>query len=192
MDDSTPPLIRHIEKHLGVLDKNGNQRWVFGKGDSEFQIIKITDSPCEGANTYLTLGLSHHNFEQRSGNFLKQELMFSCWEDFESLKPELFVASVASMLLEKHFAIPNGQIIGPNGPILSNNLMESVFCVSPRYHPESLEVFDELEETLVFVWLIPIHNDEVQFEKGCDKFEDVLDEKDPDFLDLERDSIELS
>ena len=96
--------------------------------------------------------------------------------------------AVAAELLEKHVALPRGQVIGPRGPLVPGSSLEAIACLSPWYWPDSFASFQEGSRITVMVWLVPIYPAEAEFirKAGVDAFEARISEIDPDLLDLRR------
>ncbi len=190
--EKSPPLIEHIEHHLGDLEDSIVDSWGAGTKGSKFQILELKDQPVPHAITYMTLGISDHLLEQETGP-IRQELIFSCWEDFAHLKPQTLVSAFGMEILDQQLAVHNHEVVGPGGPILGGLQVDSIYCISPRYFPEPFEVCEKLDPPVVFVWLVPLYQEEAQFvdSHGWEQFEQVLYEQDPDILDLERSITDL-
>ncbi len=69
--------------------------------------------------------------------------------------------------------------------------MIATLCLPPLYFPESFEVYEHDLESTMFLWLVPITREELQYvrEGGGQRFQELLVERDPDLLDLARESI---
>ncbi|HVJ21030.1 MAG TPA: suppressor of fused domain protein [Polyangiaceae bacterium] len=182
-------LVDHLRIHFGE-DGGDAAAWSFD--DAGFGIVTYDDQPVRGAITYLTMGLSRHVLEQRSGKSICQELLMSVRADQKEISPERSLASLAHDFLERHSPIPDGQVIGWQGGVFPGSRFTAVFCTSARYFPESFAHVD-CDPPIVFVWLIPITESEATYcrSHGASAFEDLLVAQDPDLLDLDRPELTI-
>lgn len=188
MNDLGPNVPEHLDSVLGIQENQ--QIWSFK--ESGFWILKYDNQPCDGACTYITVGLGRDLLEQDSGKKIRQELVLTVWGSFAGDSPEKRLASLALDFIERHIPIPNSQVIPWHGGIFEGRNFSALYCTSARHMPEKFEVI-EGDPDLIFVWLIPIFPDEQRFckEHGWKKFEDIIYEQQPDFFDLNRGQITL-
>ncbi len=178
-----PPLIAHLERHLGPI-ATGTRYKV---GAELLQVAWFADRPVPECTTYATLGMSATALSQSGGEPIRQELLFSHRGPHRKEAMAL-VAAAAEPILRTRRSLDRGQVLGPFGPILSGCRIEALYCSAPVYFDESLHVFHGLTPPVVFVWLVPISAREATLvaDKGWENFEELLARQDPDLLDLDR------
>jgi hypothetical protein len=188
MNDIGPNVPEHLDKNLGIQDDQS----IWSYKEMGFWILKYDDQPQKQACSYITAGLGRHLLEQESGQKIRQELLFTIWEEYTVNKPEDKLASLSLDFLDRHIPIPNHQVIPWEDGVFENYDFSAVYCTGARQMPEEFEMI-EAEPNLIFVWLIPIYPTEQKFckEYGWSKFEDLINEQQPDFFNLERDVIKL-
>jgi hypothetical protein len=184
--EHTPPLIAHVEQHLGRIARGSRCA-----GHQGVQAALIEDCPAAGATAYVTLGLSDHILHAPSGRQYRQELLGASYARYADLRPEANLLTVAHDLLGEHRALLRGEVVGPRGPLVSGSPLEAYYCSLPVYFPDALATFGGSVPATVFIWLVPISHAEAHYvwEHGWEKFEDLLVERDPDLLDLMRPSL---
>ena len=180
-------LINHIEKHLGKIDKG----WKLKHKQSPIQVVRFIDQPFEGMTTYMSLGLSKHPLNLKQGKDIHQELIFSAHEKYPSEQIASFLVTFAEYLLSRKKALLRGDVVGPSTPLIPGVPVNSVYSSIPVFFDDSFYVYKGHQLPTVFVWLIPLLEDECKFIKqdGWNSFEDMLESKNPDLLDLDRSSI---
>jgi hypothetical protein len=150
----TPPVIRHIEAHLGRIDPAvGTWRWR-RRGRSTLQAA-FRDRPRPGAVTVCSLGVGHHALCSTRGH-VRQELLLACWGRFLSAELAGLLTAAAGYALEPHVALSPGQVLGPAGPLIPGSGLEALLCLEPRLHPATLAVCAATEPPTEFVWLVPV------------------------------------
>lgn len=178
-----PPLIRHMETHLGPI--------AAGKiYDGGLQVVRFEAVPFHGAITYATLGLSHHVLEQQSKSSIRLELLVSCYERYLPWDIGYLAAAVAADVLKAHKPLQRGQVLGPAGPIYPGASAHALYCSEPWAYPDEFAPFRGSDPETMFVFLLPVTHGEVRYiwQHGWSAFEDHLERTDPDVWDLERPS----
>ena len=160
-------------------------------GDRNVQVAVVEDQPVGGAQAYVTLGLSNHVFGSASQREFRMELLGASARRFEAFRPERHLLTIAHDLLDAHRAVLRGEVIGPRGPIVPGSVLEAYYCALPVYFRDGLATFRGTVPGTVIVWLVPISHAEAHFvwEHGWQRFEEMLDARDPDLLDLGRSSL---
>jgi len=137
--DRSPPLIAHVERHLGKIARRS-----YVSSDGGVQAVIVESRPTDDATSYVTLGLSNHVLAAASGRQVRQELLGASYSRFAELNPEANLLTVAHNLLEAHRAALRGNVIGPAGPITPGSSLEAYYCapppISPTTWPHSGEV----------------------------------------------------
>jgi hypothetical protein len=100
---------------------------------------------------------------------------------------------IARELDERHRPLLRGQLIGPRGSVLPESCLEAFIAMNPWYWDDEFSYFGDVDPPVYVVWLIPITRGEAEYvrHQGIDAFEAVIDDQDPDLLDLYRDSMSL-
>jgi hypothetical protein len=186
------PRVKLVEFVESILGKSNGGSVITSRESAErYFITRFIDTPASGSTTFMTLGLSEHRLTQ-SDSHVRQELLFAHYDQFVKMEAEKLVAAIAVERVASHCALFRGEILGPAGELGADTIMQSLYCSAPSYFPQALRVFDEKDyDPTVFVWLIPIHETEVDFVRtnGHEEFEILLEKRDPDLLDLHRASI---
>lgn len=183
MTDIGPNVPKHLDRTIGVQE---GQK-IFSYKESGFWVLKYNNQPDRKACSYITAGIGRHILEQSSGSRIRQELMITVWEEFESLHPEHQLASLSLDLIDRHIPIPNNQVIPWSGGVFEGHNFSAVYCTSARHMPEEFEIIED-DPCLIFVWLIPIYPEEQAFinESGWSEFEKIIENEQPDFFNLKR------
>lgn len=127
-----------------------------------------------------------------SGKRIRHELFLVSYSDFGDQNIPGILQQVAQLAIDRKTAYLHGDIIGPYGKMFENLEMEALYVTLPVYFPDSFFVYSgEDNIQIVQAWLIPITFKEANFIKqnGWEKFEDLLEELDPDLIDFTRPSI---
>lgn len=178
-------IIDHIENSLRQI-KYG---WKSSK--NEVMVGLFTDHPCQGAVTFTTIGLSHHLLESNSGKQFHEELLFTMYDRYPYEPIADLLISISEKILSSHLPLLRGDTLRLSNPIIHRNCMTGLYATNPVVFNESITVYSGSVPSTVFVWLIPIHSTEIQFVQshGWSRFEDKLEERNPELLDLNRSTI---
>jgi hypothetical protein len=181
------PLIKHIENHLG----NISYSWKSKNEDYRIFANLFNDQPEEGVNTFVTTGLSDHILTISEDKSVRQELVFIADTSFKEESIASFLLTFSEFILKKHQALLRGEVIGPANPVIPDTSMNAIYASIPVIFDDSFTIFDAVSPPAVFVWLIPIYEQEAEFlhEQGWEEFEDLLVEQNPDLFDLKRKSL---
>lgn len=180
-------LITHIEKHLGKIDKG----WVLKDEPLPIQVVRFRNKPFEGITTYVTLGLSDNLLNLKEEKDVLQELVFSAYDKYPSEQIASFMVTFAEYLLSKKRGLLRGDVVGPSSPLIPNVSVNGVYASIPVFFDDDFHIYEGGQLSTVLVWLLPLLDDECSFVKqnGWNSFEDMLESKDPDLLDLDRLSV---
>jgi len=183
-------LVSHLEGTLGRISagfsKDADKRAL------PFQIALFEDGPLEGTSALCTLGLSNTELKMGNNKSVRQEflMLFRGKSGFQNLPGIL--QQVGTEALETGKGHLRGEVIGPRGQLVEGSAAEALYIAAPVYFPDEFHVFrPDRGEPIIIVWLVPITRAEAKFvrDRGWDKFEDLLQEHDPDLADLERESM---
>jgi hypothetical protein len=102
-----------------------------------------------------------------------------------------FLSTFANSIVSSGRGLLRGDVIGPSGPIILGSLLNSVYSAIPMIFPERFFVFEGTVPETIFPWVIPIHEDEANYIRanGWIKFEELLEQENPELWDLSRKSI---
>lgn len=94
-------------------------------------------------------------------------------------------------IIKDHCALLRGQVIRLQRDAIEKLGYEALYCAIPTFMDDDFITFNGSEPKTVMVWIIPIHKREADFidVNGWDKFEDILEEVDPDLFSLEREPV---
>jgi hypothetical protein len=183
--------IKFLEEHLGMIQYGWNKD-ADGR-NLPFQVVKYEKGPFPGTVTYSTLGLNlHYLKDARSEKRIRHELFLVAEGNFGDKNIPGILQQVGLEALNSHLAYLRGQVIGPRGKLFTDSELEALYVSMPVYFPDSFHIFhDNGDIPIVQAWLIPITSNEAKFvmERGWSKFEDILEEIDPDLIDFKRTSI---
>lgn len=183
--------IRFLEDHLGEIQHGWSKDY---QGNAlPFQIVKYTSGPYPETVTYSTLGISKEVLvSPTSKKEIRQEIVFVSYSKFGDKNIPGILQQVGLEVLESKTALLRGDVIGPYGKMFQQSNLEALYVSMPVYFPESFKTFEQDDNIpIVQTWLFPITVNEAKFinDAGWNKFEDILEDLDPDLLDFERKSI---
>lgn len=195
MEKASFTLPKFMEKYLGEIKNISG--FVLKEPFDELLILSF-NSPVEGVRTYSTLGLSKIDlyYEKEGERFpLKEEIMFGTKHtegDDESIYQRMLTAVVEFSFQKNRRILKRGDIININDDIVIGTKMSAFYVCNPvAYTDNDALVYKESKPYTVFLWLIPIYESERLFiEKNCwNCFEELLEKKDPDLFDLQREAL---
>lgn len=177
-------LINHIETFLGTIDEG----WKLTESPSGIKVVRFRNKPCADAVTYVTVGLSNQVLPMSKGRDVREELVFSTYEKFPSGPIASFLLTFGDYLLSQHQALLRGDVVGPSDPIVPNVYLNAIYAAMPVMFEPEFATYAGTDPPTVLVWLVPLHGIEAAFVKsnGWSRFEDLLEIKDSDLLDLNR------
>lgn len=178
---------QHLERYLGPIARG----WAFAGEPSGVRICLFENRPHPGAATYATLGLSRHVLAMPRERQVRQELLLAVGDPFASDDLASPLVYVAGRVVREHRALLRGDVVSVGNPVSTTSTCKHLYSSSPVVFPRGLAGCDGTQPTTVFVWLVPILDDEAALvrQHGWSHFERLLELVDPDLLDLERRSI---
>jgi hypothetical protein len=184
----TPDLVQHIERHLGTLDTGWKLK---GGKEGGIQVVAFPDEPYEGVITYVTLGLSRSPLPMPGDRQVRQELVFIADRGYPREQVSSFLLTFAEYVRSQHRALLRGDVVGPGPALIPGVASKAVYATLPFLHDDGLATFSEGEPATVFVWVVPLRTEEADLvrKQGWEHFEDLLEQNDPDFGDLDRPSV---
>ncbi|WP_026689681.1 suppressor of fused domain protein [Alteribacter aurantiacus] len=181
-------FIDFLESHIGPIERG----WIKDPTGKQlpFQIVKFSDGPLPDTTTYCTLGLSNELLgDAGEKEHVRQELVFATYDQFQDEAIPFIMQNVGAMAMRNKVPFRRGDVIGPYGPMFNESHMEAFYVTLPVYYPSQFEVYEINEKVCIQLrWLVPITVDEATFieEKGWGHFEDLLEESEPDLIDINR------
>jgi hypothetical protein len=182
-------LVSHLEGTLGPI--SGGFSKDADKRALSFQIALFENGPLEGVSALCTLGLSGTHLKMGTKSVRQEYLMlFRAKFGFRNLPGILQQIGIEVLADGKGYL--RGEVIGPRGELVEDSKAEALYVAAPVYFPDEFHVFrPDGGEPIVLAWLVPITRAEAKLvrERGWDEFEGLLQLRDPDLADLERESI---
>lgn len=181
-------IIHHIERYLGQMERGWSTP---AQSKHSFSVAQFKDQPVVGLHTYATIGLSHHQLKLSEHKKVRQELLISISSQVNETHIAEILLKLGDLILSKHSGILRGEVLGPGKPLFDNSDLNALYATCPVYFPDAFSTYKESSRETVFVWLIPIYQCEANYitDYGWDKFEDLLEQKDPDLWDINRQHI---
>lgn len=181
-------IIDHLETNLGLIAESWKSDSAVG---DVLQVVRFADQPFKGASTFSTIGLSESKVLLPKGTYCRQEFIFAAWDNYPAAHVASFLLTFAEYVRGKQRPLLRGDVVGPSVPVIPGVMANSVYATNPVIFPETLASYDGDETPTVIVWLLPLMEAECSFvkEHGWDRFEDALENANPDLLLLNRPSI---
>lgn len=178
-------IIEHVEKYLGPIDHGWKDN------DSDFQVVSFKDSPGETVSTFLSLGLSNHVMKLSKSREVRQELVLSVYSIAIGSMVVSIMLSLCEAIAGRGKAVLRGEVIPLSQEVAKRIGFDAVYCAIPVFFDDEFCTYDESSPPTVMVWVLPIYQGEAEYidAHGWDKFEDLMEEKDPDLCSLGRKSI---
>jgi hypothetical protein len=153
--------------------------------------VCFKNSPFESVDTLLTLGLSRHVLRLSDKKKVRQELVFPVSGAALQVSVVSCLLFICDLILKGHDALLRGEVIRLPEEGARELGFEAVYCAIPVFMDDAFATFDGSQPPTVIVWIIPIYGSEADYvdANGWDKFEELLEEKDPDLFSLEREAI---
>ena len=177
-------LVEHVEAHLGTIagewdtDPDGREL--------PFRIVHYEGKAPPGTEIFSTLGLSDHALSDR-GARIELIMIAPARLTPGTIPPILVAAGELPLELDD---VPNvGDTFRSIDPLREISPMDCLYVGRPLYQPPELNPFDNGDDEVLFLWLIPVYDHEADFidEKGWAAFESLMWELDVDPTDFTRD-----
>jgi len=178
----------YLEERLGRVESG----WADHESSMRIQVVRFVDQPEPSAQTYVTLGLSDNQLEMPdSHRTVRQELVLCANRDWPELDMALTLFGVAESLVSRKAAILRGEVVEMGRLISTKSRARALYATNPTVFGDRLLAIDSESPPLVFVWLIPITESEVNFvrKSGWRAFEAELESEDPEPWDIDRPSV---
>lgn len=186
----TRRLERHLAHHLGPPSRLTAARNTDDNRKAPFALALFEDVPVEEAFTLVSSGISEQELTDEEGT-ARVEILFSAWNRFrdDSLEQTLF--SLGDSIVDAGASVFPGQLFELPRTVMDNTVMRHLLAYSPTYFDDSFASVDGAGGSIGIVWLVPLHEEEAALIEsgGAEAFIDLLATRDPDLLDLRRESI---
>jgi len=188
-------FITHIERYLGPIQRGWSKT---PDGHSMgFQIAECFGGKVDRTHIYCTIGLSDYPLPSAVSNkTIRHELMVAVPDAFDASNVIGVLHQLASIALKRNSAFLRGEVIEGASLVFQHKPFNGFYITMPVILPEDFNTYtfkDNLCGTCdhgMFAWLVPITKSEAGFvrEKGWEKFEELLESKKADLIDLNRPS----
>jgi hypothetical protein len=182
-------LPAHMEATLGRIEAG----WTPAPDGDElrFQQVRYTSAPGSLLVAYSTLGLSRHSLRTPSGKVIRQELLMLAPADLDQNPVLSRLQQVGEEILHKHEPLRTGAVLGPRGQLFPGAGMTALYVTRPVYFPDDFATFPDVDGDIVISWLVPITTAEAAYvaDHGWERFEQLLEQQDPDLTDVKRRSL---
>lgn len=184
-------VAQHLARVLGPPALDTAARHPASGEAAGFRVLSFADRPVDGAFTLVTAGLGERALEGPDGSVVREELLLCAWDEHrgDALLHVLF--SVGAGVLEEGVSVDPGDVYELAQPLAPGSELRHLFVHRPLYHPDEIQPVSVAGGEVEICWLIPVTAGEAGFveERGPEAFDDLLFERDPDLLDLHRDSV---
>lgn len=182
-------LPSHLEAYLGEIDAGWQGS---SSANVPFQVARFSKGSDEDSVSFASLGLSDHLLRGKSRQ-IRQELFMIVPKSLREGPVPGIIQQVGAEALEKHQALLRGDVIGARGPIFRNSQMEALYVTLPVYFPDEFAVYEQDDKAIAIAWLVPISANEANYvhKHGWSKFEELMERKNPDLVDIHRKPLEI-
>jgi len=179
-------IIEHL-RHLGQMA--GGSR--LGGPGERMMCAWLREQPVPGASTFVTTGLSDHEFPSPDGHTVWEEILFAAYDRFSASAISSFLLSFLEFILRKHQCLLFGDVVGPTNPIIPGIPLTAVLADPPTCFIDSFAKYNETSPPTTLVWLIPLHAKEAELAhgKGWRELQKLIASSNPDLFDLLRPSL---
>lgn len=146
-----------LEQHLGRMGDGFSDQSARRSGLS---IAVFTPWDDGRGSLFVTLGLSHHAFGLPNGQVIRQEfcLFVPSWRPYEACGS--FALNFCDLLLQKHWALLQGERIGPYEHYFPGTEFEGILVSKPSSIGLEIDCYVEGGESIEAWLLVPITRDE--------------------------------
>jgi hypothetical protein len=183
-------LVDHIELFAGKISEG----WSADNAGNiqRFQIIKTEGGPISGTKCYFSLGLSEQHLIGPEKRTCLQELVFIQKSTYLGFPIVGAMQLLANAVIDSARPILRGETVRFDDLVFEGTEMAGLYVTNPVYFDDNFSVCKLSDGREVnFCWLVPITKKEISYidDTGWSKFEDLLQDKNPDLTDLFRASI---
>lgn len=154
-------------------------------------IAQLSDSPEVGLTSYSTLGLSDWPLMDGGTEYpVRAELVGGCATRYD-LFPNMLSTAAFNIMKDRWFAYPGRIFPDITAMYYPTSAMHHIMFVEPFLWEDSFDVQELPDKTVAWLLVIPISDGEMQYarQNDPDALEDLLEEKEVDIFDLERESV---
>lgn len=176
-------LPEHLEGYLGSISK--------GLSSDGFSIVRFKGE-ISGGVPYATLGLSNLSLPPtRSAKTIRHELLMLLPADVRTKHAAAVLEWVARNVIREQRPLLSGEVINSSEPLFPKSEVRSLYVTSPVYLPDDFAAYHDPAGTIIIAWLVPILQSEADFvnHQGWSQFEDLLESRNPNLVDIYRSPI---
>jgi hypothetical protein len=187
-------LIEHLESELGII-KTGWNKFPEEEETWPFQVAEMNNGFYQNISAFSTIGLSWYPLvSDVSGKIIYQELIILLPENYGQRNVPAVLHDIGQYALDNSRAYLRGEVFDYyQGVIFTETNFTAFYIARPVYFSDNFfECHDsKTGNKIILCWLIPIYQSEKIFikENGWNKFEEKIEETNPDFFDLQRKPI---
>jgi hypothetical protein len=180
-------IIEHAEKFLGKVSHG----WKEKLSSDDLQIVCFCDKPFESVDTFLMVGLSHHELKIGDEKKVRQELALPISGAGMAEMIVSLLLFICELILRNHSALLRGQVVRLPADAAEKLGFEALYCAIPVFVEDGFATFRCSQPPTVIVWTIPIYASEASYidQNGWSKFEDLLEEENPDLFSFGREPV---
>jgi hypothetical protein len=180
-------IAEHAEKFLGNISRG----WREKQSPDGLQVVCFERAPFDTVDTFMTLGLSHHELKISQERRVRQEFILPIERENSSDSLPSLLFSICEFVLTKHDAVLRGQVIRLPKEVTQKFGFDAFYCAIPVFMENEFSTFGLSTPSTVIVWLMPIYEREASYvdANGWNDFESLLEEKEPDLFCLRRKSV---
>lgn len=184
-----------IANYLRTLYKNTPEVTTVKNDDEslELDVAVMNDFPEEGIRSFSTLGLSDTEILDDDGNALDFRVeIFAADDTGTNIIPDLLFEIYAHMKDDPEWnCIPGSTLEDVIEIWLPDSPMKHVYFAPCFLVEELSEMHHFDQDEVIWVMMIPISQKELEFllENGDDAFDDLMEQKEVNILDLNRSSV---
>lgn len=178
---------QHLEHFLGPVARG----WATPAEPEGVQVCLFRGRPDADSVVYSTLGLSRHVLRMSDGREVREELVIVLRESFTHETMSNLLFHIAEPVVAQHCALLRGEAICLGYPLSPGSLCKHLYVAMPVVLPDGFSTCTATSPATVFAWLIPITDPELRMiqSAGWGAFEELLESRDVDLLDLNRTSV---
>jgi hypothetical protein len=165
-------LVEHLECYLGEIEAGWDQD---ANGDEmPFQVARFPEGSGTDTISFATLGLSRHPLQSLSGKDINHELLMIVPDVLRDGPIPGLPQQVGNECPATDRPVLRGVVIGPRGTLVAGSEMKALYAATPVYFPDDFAVYDDQDQRIVIVWLVPISAREASYvrQHGWRAFED--------------------
>ena len=158
--------------------------------DEAIHVLEFDGALDRRIRTYASIGLSRLTLAQKQEP-LRQEVIFDCEPTFANEAWVTLVTHLAGIAALRGTTLQLFEVLELDAGLRRLTRIPAVMCWSPLYHSDAVQFIPSTTPATVPVWLMALTEQESTFanERGWEDLMALIEERQPDALDLKRRSI---